>query len=496
MRQRVGVIGCLVAAVLILGVPPLPAAGPLFKQAAPAGKPATHKVENGPFRVELSLKGVLEAEEMTEVVLRPESWTSLSVLKAVDHGRLVKKGETIITLDPEKIDRAIRDMEADRYLAELSLKQAEEELALLEKSTPLDLSAAELAKRYADEDLKRYKEQDRPESVKTSEFTVRNMANFLEYAKEELRQLEKMYKAKDLTEETEEIILKRQRHQVETADFQFKHAEYLREHTLKVDLPRRDRTYEETAQKQALSLEKAKITLPMALTQKKLSLDKLRYEQGKTAEKLKQLQKDRELFVVKSPADGVLYYGKCSRGQWTSAAVMGEKLRRGGNIMPEEVVATIVKPRPVFVRASVEEKDVQYLKPGLAGKVTPTAFPDLKLPATVADFSTVPIASGTFEAKLKIALDKEPDVLMPGLACSVKLIAYQKEDALTVPSGAVFADDGDEEHSYVYLVGKDGKHEKRPVTVGKKTAAKTEILQGLQAGDEILTEKPEAKKGM
>ena len=493
MRQRVGVISCLIAAVLILGVPPLPAAGPLFKQAAPAGKPATHKVEKGPFRVEIALKGVLEAAEMTEVILRPETWTSLSVLKAVEHGTTVKKGDTIITLDPEKIDRAIRDMEADRYLAELSLKLAEEDLTFLEKSTPLDLAAAELAKKYADEDLKRYKEQDRAELVKNAEFMVRNMTNFLDYSKEELRQLEKMYKAKDLTEETEEIVLKRQRHAVETADHQLKAAEHQRDRTIKVDLPRRDHSLEETAQKQVLTLEKAKITLPMNVTQKKLGLDKLRYEHGKTAEKLKQLQKDRELFVVKSPADGVVYYGKCTRGQWSSASALSEKLRRGGNIMPEEVIVTIVKPRPVFIRATVEEKDVQYMKPGLVGKATVTAFPELKLPVAVTDFSTVPIAPGSFEAKLKITLDKEPDVLMPGLATTVKLIAYQKEDALTVPASAVFSDEGDEDHSYVYLAGKDGKPEKRPVTVGKKSGAKAEILDGLHAGDEILAEKPDAK---
>lgn len=496
MRQRVGVIGCLIAAIVILGVPPLPAANPLVKQAAAAGKPATYKAEKGSFRVELTLKGVLEAAESTEVVLRPEAWTSLTVMKAVDHGSVVKKGDTIITLDTEKIDRAIRDMEADRYLAELGLKQAEEELALLEKATPLDLAAAELAKKYADEDLKRYKEQDRAVSAKNAEFMVKNMTNMLDYAREELRQLEKMYKAKDLTEETEEIILRRQRNAVESAEFQLKHAEYQRDHTMKVDLPRRDYSYEESAQKQALNLEKAKITLPMTVMQKRYSLNKMRYEQGKTAEKLKQLQKDRELLVVKAPADGVVYYGKCTRGQWNGAVAVSEKLRRGGNIMPEEVIVTIVRLRPVFIRATVEEKEVQFMKPGLAGKAAVTAFPDLKLPVAVSDFSAVPLGLGTFEAKLKITLDKEPEVLVPGLACTVKLIGYQKEDAVTVPASAVFADDGDDEHAYVYLAGKDGKSEKRPVTIGKKSGARAEILQGLQAGDEILAEKPEAKKGM
>jgi hypothetical protein len=42
----------------------------------------------------------------------------------------------------------------------------------------------------------------------------------------------------------------------------------------------------------------------------------------------------------------------------------------------------------------------------------------------------------------------------------------------------------------VFLAVKGGKPEKRPVTIGKKTDKKTEILQGLREGDEILLEKP------
>src|SRR5262249_26538528 len=37
----------------------------------PASKPATHKVEKKPFKIELNLKGILEAEEAAEIAYRP-----------------------------------------------------------------------------------------------------------------------------------------------------------------------------------------------------------------------------------------------------------------------------------------------------------------------------------------------------------------------------------------------------------------------------------------
>ena len=48
----------------------------------------------------------------------------------------------LLTLDTEKIDKAIRDQELDQQLADLSLRLTELELPILERSTPLDLASA------------------------------------------------------------------------------------------------------------------------------------------------------------------------------------------------------------------------------------------------------------------------------------------------------------------------------------------------------------------
>src|SRR5207248_8530036 len=121
---------------------------------------------------------------------------------------------------------------------------------------------------------------------------------------------------------------------------------------------------------------------------------------------------------------------------------------------PHEVLLTIVKARPIFVRATVDEKDLPLVKAGAKGKVVPTSDPDLKLPARVEKVSEVPVAAGTFEAR--IALDGHADkvALMPGMACTVKLAPYAKSDVVVVPAGAVFADELDDDKHYVYLAGK------------------------------------------
>jgi multidrug efflux pump subunit AcrA (membrane-fusion protein) len=456
-----------------------------------AVKPPTHKVEKAPFKVEVTLKGVFESAALAEVSIKPEVWGpaaggGLTVVKAAEPGTAVKTGDVLLTLDREKIDRAVRDQEADQQLADLAIRLAELDLPIVERSAPLELAAADRGKARADEDLRKFLAVDKPLMVESAEFGVRNAAHNLEYVEEELKQLQKMYR-KDLTEETEEIILKRQRNQVESAKFMLKQAENRRDQTLKVDLPRREQDMKDAAVKAGIADEKVRSTTPLAVNQKRLALEKAKYERARGAEKLANLKKDRELFVVKSPADGIVYYGRSVQGQWPAAAGLVTRLQKGGSIQSDEVFMTIVKPGPLTVRATVEEKDRGLVAAGAPCKVTPAAMPDTKLAGKIDRVSRVPVG-GTFEAI--VGFDSAPgDAIVPGMACAVKVVTYTNPDAVTVPAVAVFDDELDEDKHYVYKAG-TGKPEKATVTVGKRSGGRAEITSGLSAGDEILLAKP------
>ena len=87
--------------------------------------------------------------------------------------------------------------------------------------------------------------------------------------------------------------------------------------------------------------------LPLNLNQKRLALAKLKHDRDKGAEKLAELRSDREAMTVHAPADGLVYYGRPERGQWTSANAAAQKLHKGGIIPPDEVFITVVAARPI-----------------------------------------------------------------------------------------------------------------------------------------------------
>lgn len=458
--------------------------------------PASHTVKKGPLKITVDLDGVFEARSAGEIVVRLDEYLpapALLVLSAAKHGARVKKGDVLLTLDTEKLDKMIDDLRTDVTLSELGLKQAEDGLATLEKTTPLDLAANERAEKINAEDRKYYFEVQRPFNLKMAEFNLKRARNSLEYTEEELRQLEKMYAADDVTEETEAIVLKRARDQLESAKMMMESAQVTRDREINVDIPRTDDRTKESGQRRELEIARAKIVVPETLKRQQIEVEKQRVQHARSAKRLKGLIADRERLTVRSPIEGLVYYGKCTRGKFGDSQGLAESLRPQGAVQINQVLMTVVQPQVMAIRVSVPEDQLHRLRPGLSGVATPSGFPELKLPASLSQWSAIPIAPGSFDATLQVNLDKGVKSIVPGMACKVKLAAYAKKDALLLPVNAVLTDELDDRR-YVYLLGKDGKSARHDVTVGEKTDKVVEIVQGLAESDQVLQEAPKDAK--
>jgi len=450
--------------------------------------PATHAVKKGPLKIALELEGVFESESARELLVQTDEWTALVVHKAAAHGARVRKGDVVLEFETEKIDRAIAELRTDTALAALSVRQSEDELKTLEKTTPLDLAASRRAAIQAEEDRKTFEEIERPFSLKAAEFQLKSARLSLEYEEEELRQLEKMYKADDITEETEAIVLQRARDSVERARFLFEAARLQHDLTLKFAIPRKDIEVKESTERALLASEKSRTTLPTALEKQRLELEKARWQHAQNESKLQRLLADRERLTVRAPIAGIVYYGKLTRGKPADSAALADSLRPGGGAQPIQVLMTVVAPRALFVRAPVPEAELRDLRPGLQGVAVPAGYPDLRLPATLDSTSDIPQSPGVFEARFHLDLRERTKFLVPGMSCKVKLTAYRKRDALTVPLSAVVDDELDDEKHTVEVLDKDGKTKTRSVKLGRKTEKLVEIVEGLSEGEKVLTE--------
>ncbi len=449
--------------------------------------PATHTIAKGTLKAKVQLDAVFESLEMTPVKLETKAWTDLTVLDAVAHGARVKKGQTLVKLDTEKLAEQIKEQEQDAPASIIALETAVAELANLEETTPLKLDAAKRSHRVASEELAYYDTTGRAQREKNSKFNLKNAEQRLEGAREELKQLEKMYKADDLTEETEEIILKRQKFAVEASELSLESTKLLVERDFKTLIPREQENYKATKKDQDYALMLSEKTLPKALAKKRLDLDKLKRDQKKADKKLADLKKDLENMSITSPADGIVYYGACEAGKWTSGGAVAKKLLPTGKLTANEVFITIVNPARMQLRATATEADLANLKSGAKGTAAPISAPDKKLPVKLEELGTLPQPGGGFEARL--SFEKDPSLhLMPGMNAKVSIGDSGRAEALLAPKDAVFADG---KKQVVYRFKEGAKPEKQTVKTGENDGKMIEILEGISEGDKILTAKPE-----
>jgi multidrug resistance efflux pump len=459
-------------------------------------KRKTLTIEPKRLKIDLTLDGAFVASKTEEVVFRPEAWTDYEIVEVVEHGKKVHKGETLFKFDREKLNEAIADLELEQRLNELAILKADEDMPRMEKSLKLDFANAERANKQAKEDFERYREVNRPMMEKTAEFMVKYYDFMLAYEKDELEQLEKMYEADDLTEETEEIVLKRQRNSVDFAEFGLEDAKLSRDETLKVFLPRYDIRIKESLERSAMAEARAAQSLALDLTRARYELEQRKKARAKSLERHGKLLQDRQLMEITSPADGVVFYGQAVNGRWSDASGLINKYKPKNNVTANSVLMTIVQTRPLYVLSSIDEGKRPDVSDGQKVKVALPAEDAERVAGEVKSISPIPVSAGKFEIQFDLTQSEIPEWIVPGMSCKVQLVTYDKKDAIVVPKTAVHDDEDNEDKKYVWLVKADdaeAKPERRNVKLGKRKGTDVEIINGLEKGD-VISLDDESKK--
>lgn len=468
----------------------------------PAAKPEvkkrkTLKVEPNRLKVVVPLDGAFVARKMEEVALRPKAWAEFEIEDVIEHGAKVHKGQRLIKFDDDKINEAIQDLELDQRISELAILKTEEEMPRLEKTLKLDFSDADRAAENAKTDLKRYNDVDRPMALKSAEFMVKYYTFMLDYEKDELNELEKMYKADDLTEETEEIVLKRQRNSVEFAQFSLENAKIDSAELTNVRIPRMDIRMKELLDRTAIAKARAQMALSLDLDRARYELEQRKKLRTKSLDRHSKILADKALMEIKSPADGIVFYGQCVNGRWADTPALINRYKPKNNVTGNSILMTIVESRPLWITSTIDEGKRPDVSNGQKIKVALPLEGADRVNGEVKSISPIPVGQGKFEVTFEVQQDQIPDWVVAGMSCKIQITTYDKADALVVPKKAVHDDKDDPDQHYVWLVDPDdteAKPKRRTVKLGKRKDEDVEILKGLKKGEVISLDDEEAKE--
>ena len=196
-------------------------------------------------------------------------------------------------------------------LAELSLQASGLDLDLTQNTFDLDMELSERKQQHLEEDYKYFTDVDRPNRERSTRRNVLNSQHSLEYSQEEYSQLKRMYDEDELTEESEEIVLKRTQRDVENRQYYLEQARIRAARSLEIEMPREADKKKADLDRAKLEHEKAQIEMPLERDKKQIAFEKAKiaFENEKTD--FEELQKDRKRMTIQSPVDGVLYFGRC-----------------------------------------------------------------------------------------------------------------------------------------------------------------------------------------
>ena len=144
---------------------------------------------------------------------------------------------------------------------------------------------------------------------------------------------------------------------------------------------------------------------------------------------------------------------------------------------------TIIEDNALELVAMVDETDIANIKPGNQVTFTTEAHPAREFTGIVKRIAPkATIVSGVVNYEVIINIHEGGDVLKPDMTANISIKTSRRE-ALVLPNSAIQREGDDR---FVYIA-RDGKPEKRAVTVGLRDAGFTEIKKGVSQDDRIIS---------
>ncbi len=154
----------------------------------------------------------------------------------------------------------------------------------------------------------------------------------------------------------------------------------------------------------------------------------------------------------------------------------------GEAVTPGVPLLQLIQDSVRYVEAPFDEANAAELKVGQATRLNLDAYRGVDFPGEVEYIAPVvmlnPDLSRTLNVKVRVLEDQEK--FIPGMSADVVVLVDEKENVLYLPSEALVR------QRYAYVV-ENGIARRREVKIGIGNWKTTEILEGLEEGETVIT---------
>jgi RND family efflux transporter MFP subunit len=186
--------------------------------------------------------------------------------------------------------------------------------------------------------------------------------------------------------------------------------------------------------------------------------------------------------VIRAPFAGIVTSKNAQPGEMISPMSAGGFTRTG--------ICTVVDMDSLEIEIDVNESYINRVEPGQAVEGTLDAYPEWKIPCHV--IAIIPTADREKSTvRVRVGFDKLDPRILPEMSVKVGFRGTGEAGpaavrAVLVPQAAVRQQDGRD----VVLVVRDGRVERRAVSVVNTHAGESELSAGLAGGERVVVEGP------
>ncbi|MHB1252698.1 MAG: efflux RND transporter periplasmic adaptor subunit [Candidatus Humimicrobiaceae bacterium] len=168
--------------------------------------------------------------------------------------------------------------------------------------------------------------------------------------------------------------------------------------------------------------------------------------------------------------------------------VQNVNFKEGEYLSPSLAAVTVIS-NDFVIKTDIEETDIGKIKKGQDVDIILDAYPDEKIKGIVDKIS--PISKNTagvisFQVTI-LPKDVKPDLLLPGISANATIYISKIENVILVPSLAVFEENG---KSIVWISNEKNEPVLKEVKTGATDFENTEIISGINEGDKVFLSKP------
>ena len=164
--------------------------------------------------------------------------------------------------------------------------------------------------------------------------------------------------------------------------------------------------------------------------------------------------------------------------------VLTRNVEPGDLVQPGMTLFTIALDGNTEIRVPLDERNLPRLALQQNASVIADAYPDRPFPAQINFIApSIDPERGTVEVRLTV--DPVPDFLRQDMTVSVNIETDQRAHTRVIPNDALSNVQG---NKAIVLLLRDGKIHRQTVTLGLRGLAMSEVVSGLQDGEQVLAD--------